>query len=179
MSNPPYGAGQEAFVNSIREAVKKEGKSFFNGKDWRCLSPKFTSVNNTTRKLSIHSFCVKFIAMWIPHLLVDDFVPSCPKCKKADSVDVNKFDWIKNPIVLFGIDSHRYLDTVYYTCNRCNNSQFAGYHKGSMHIDQCHYFGHFNFFLETNMQLMTHSTVILLTSQPPTRHSQLLNLLQT
>jgi hypothetical protein len=63
-----------------------------------------------------------------------------------DCVDTTRSRFINSPIVLFGMDTNRYLDTVLYPCNRCKRS-FAGYNKQSMKLDAKVYYAYFDFYL--------------------------------
>ena len=50
------------------------------------------------------------------------------------------------PIILYGLATHRYLDTMMYHCDDCN-SKFAGYNKKSMQLNSEQHVGYFNFYL--------------------------------
>ena len=105
------------------------------------------------------------MAVWVPHLIIHNHVPACPNCKKNKYVDVTKARWINSPKILYGVDSHRYLDTQLYPCHGCAR-RFAGYNKASMQVDANVYYGYFNFFLgkhyAVDEQLYRHTSSLLL-----------------
>ena len=47
---------------------------------------------------------------------------------------------------LYGVERHRYLDTVLYPCRNCGK-RFTGYNKKSMQLDARTYYAYFNFYL--------------------------------
>jgi hypothetical protein len=146
------GDAQWQFVKKVRGAIKKDHSGFFNDQDWRNISPCCGSYDshllnkankNTT---NVYSFYVKPLASWVPHLLIQNFVPTCPNCKSKEFVDATRARFINSPIVLYGMATNRYLDTCLYPCNKCNRS-FAGYNKQSMQLDASVYYAYFNFYL--------------------------------
>ena len=90
------------------------------------------------------SFYVKRLAVWVPHLLIKDHVPKCPDCQQGSHVNVNQTRWVTSPKVLFGLSSHRYIDTVLYKCRACRR-EFAGYNEESMCLDGNFFLGMFQF----------------------------------
>jgi hypothetical protein len=98
---------------------------------------------NTT---SVNTFYVKSLASWVPHLLFQNFVPTCPHCKSKEFVDATRARFVNSPIVLYGAATNRYLDACLYPCNKCNRS-FAGYNKQSMQLDASVYYAYFKFYL--------------------------------
>lgn len=92
------------------------------------------------------AFYVKSIAAWVPHKLIANHVPKCPKCSSSKSVDLTKCRWINQPKLLYGVSRHRYLDTVMYPCRSCS-SFFTGYDETSIKLDASLYLGYFNFYL--------------------------------
>jgi hypothetical protein len=50
------------------------------------------------------------------------------------------------PKILYGLNSHKYLDSMLYPCTKCKRC-FTGYHKVSLHLDANIVFGYFNYFL--------------------------------
>ena len=44
------------------------------------------------------------------------------------------FDWIARPKILYGLNKHRYLDSIYYCCKNCG-AKFTGYNEDSMKLD--------------------------------------------
>ena len=53
--------------------------------------------------------------------------------------------WVKNPKVLYGLDSHRYLDTKLYYCQTCNK-HFNGTHLASLALGHARLLGRFPFY---------------------------------
>lgn len=150
-TKPPYGPAQAAFIKATREGVLAQGVAFFKGKDWTRLSPKKVGTNaclnsNTGSLLTDDTFYIKDIACWVPHLLIPDFIPMCPKCEKNNGVDTCNAKFVNRPKVLYGVDTHRYLDTVSYQCLLCESS-FYGYNETSMKLASSKVTGIFNFYL--------------------------------
>ena len=146
----PYGAAQHNFIAKTRQSVKALGRSFFDTNNWTNIVPPFslhTCLTSPDLSLYAESLYVRPIAMWIPHLLVPDHCPSCPRCEKNDGVDLTQLgQFVETPKLLYGVGSHRYLDTVYYSCRFCER-KFAGYNERSMELDASRVIGIFNFHL--------------------------------
>jgi hypothetical protein len=146
------GDAQWRFVQKVRGAIMKDHIGFFNDHDWKNILPSSGSYdshllnkgNKNTR--SVHCFYVKPLAVWVPHLLIQNHIPTCPRCDEKDCVDPTRARFINCPVVLFGMDTNRYLDTVLYPCNRCKRT-FAGYNKQSMKLDAKVYYAYFDFYL--------------------------------
>jgi hypothetical protein len=149
---PPHiGQAQWDFILKTRAAIDNDASGFFRSNNWRSILPnggthQSNLLNTGTQKSSVESFYVKGIAAWVPHRLINNHIPSCPNCESNRNVDVVKSRWLTCPKVLFGLGSHRYLDTVLYPCVKCKK-HFAGYNKKSMQVDAHVYFSYFNFFL--------------------------------
>lgn len=141
----PYSKVQRAFIEDIRGKVESQGRDFFYNHDWREIKPKSGVYCSLQKKVYPESFYVKPLAVWVPHLLFEDFVPTCPHCKSKRNVNVTQARFQNSPKVLFGIEGHRYLDTVLYPCNLCKR-RFTGYHPGTIKLDMDRYQGFFNFF---------------------------------
>lgn len=59
---------------------------------------------------------------------------------------------MKYPKLLFGLKSHKYLDTKFYPCRACK-SEFCGDHKKSLQLDAKVIIGYFNFYLTTKFAI--------------------------
>ena len=143
-----YCQAQHAFIRATRDSIKTCGSRFFNDKDWRdvkLISGSRSSLTSSV-KLTTDSFYVRSLAAWVPHLLFPSFLPKCPKCCDNHYINLGESRWIDNPVILYGIATHRYLDTMMYHCDTCN-SKFAGYNKKSMQLNSKNYVGYFNFYL--------------------------------
>ena len=122
-----YGKAQADFIISIRAAIDQHQARFFEGNDWKRLTPKggrFVTPG-PDQKLDVTSFYIKPVAAWVPHLLIRGYIPSCPKCKHARSVDATASTWITTPRTLYGVHGHQYLDTKIYMCRTCK-THFPG-----------------------------------------------------
>ena len=140
-----YGQAQARFIQRTRDAIDRNSK-FFDTVDWRSILPSGGTRSSLTKAVTTESFYCKPIAAWVPELLFENHVPSCPRCKSPRSVNVAGARWINHPKVLFGVSSHRYLDTKLYPCRGCGK-RFTGYNRESMHLDEEKYMGFFNFYL--------------------------------
>ena len=136
---PKYGLQQESFIKSVREAVDSKGADFFNDKNWRCIQPKGGKRSSLTSKqqLSMDSFYINPIVMWVPHLLFKDHLPTCPHCKERRFIDISESKWIDSPIHVFGRSNHCYMDTMNYLCTnphcpKKGKGTFYGYHHKSL-----------------------------------------------
>jgi hypothetical protein len=136
-----YGAVQHDYIKKVREQINREGVGFLNNNNWREISPKGgihdISLLNKNNKITTHvdAFYVKSIASWVPHLIIENHVPQCPK--------------MNSPKILYGVDGHKYLDTLLYPCRGCAR-MFAGHNKTSMQLDAQVYYGYFNYYLGKN-----------------------------
>ena len=145
----PFGPAQAAFIKETRASLDANAKGFLKGKDWRNIQPcggRFVVGTISASPLSVESFYIKAIAAFVPHVLIPNHTPCCPHCESPKDVDTfgSKVKWIKQPKVLFGVGTHRYLDTKLYYCNGCNR-RFAGYDRKSMQLDANQWAGYFPF----------------------------------
>ena len=147
-----YGTAQDEFILKVRGSIDTDARLFFLENNWKDVRPTFgrfdSALLNTANKRTrnVDAFYVKSLAVWIPHVLIPNHVPTCPHCKRKDYVHVANARWINHPKILYGKDRHRYLDTLLYPCKACNR-HFAGYNKSSMELDAKVYYGFFNFYL--------------------------------
>ena len=98
------------------------------------------------RTVKVEAFYLKSIACWVPHILIPNHVPTCPHCEKKKYVDLKKSRWVNCPKLLYGLSTHRYLDTMLYHCRNCAR-HFTGYNRHSMELDGSVYYSYFNFYL--------------------------------
>lgn len=135
---PAFGQPQLDFIKATRLEVDKKKEDYFKGRDWRNIIPTGGRYQGATtnKRLDTESFYVKPLAVFLPHLLLKNHVPSCPKCESSLSVHTQgpQVKWVKVPKIMFGITSHKYLDTKRYWCQHCRCS-FLGYDKKSMYVD--------------------------------------------
>ena len=147
-----YGTAQKAFIDKVRGKITRDPRGYFKQQNWRNIEPsggKYDSdvLNAKSKKTTtVEAFYVRPLACWVPHLLIENHVPKCPHCKKSDQVDLTKTRWINSPKILFGIGTHKYIDTMLYPCQRCRR-HFAGYNKQSMQLSASVYYGYFNYYL--------------------------------
>jgi len=93
-----YDSAQHEFIKSVRASVLVEGANYFKKKDWKQIGPSSnTSLALTELKTCADSFHVQDVAMWVPHLLLPDHVPSCPHCKQISGVDLSKAEFVERP----------------------------------------------------------------------------------
>ena len=142
----PYSVAQDRFVQRTRHDIDANQCSYFDDHDWHRIVPNGGSRSSLRKAVSIDSFYVKPVAAWVPHLLFENHVPSCPRCRSPRFVDVKAARWINTPKILFGVSSHQYLDTKLYPCRGCGQ-RFTGYNRESMDLDEEKYMGFFNIYL--------------------------------
>ena len=144
---PPYCNAQAIFIKSVREAMDADAKKFLHDKDWRNILPKSARQGTASKKqLDVSSLYVKPVACFLPHAIIPGHIPVCPRCESADKVDTHGsyVRWIRTPKTLFGLNTHRYLDTKFYWCSACRK-RFAGYDKRSMQLSAKVWLGYFPF----------------------------------
>ena len=112
---PAFGLAQLNFIKVNRAEVDKNKEGYFKERDWRNVTPsggRFRCAG-TKRKVNVNSFYIKPLAVFVPHLLLKNHVPSCPKCESSLSVFTEgpRVKWVKVPKLLFGVNSHKHLDT--------------------------------------------------------------------
>jgi hypothetical protein len=139
----PYCQSQRDFIERTRDAIINED-DFFSRHDLRMITPNTGKYCSLTKSVYAENFYVRPIAAWVPHLLLPNFVPTCPHCKSNRFVSPSKARWQNSPKVLFGLKGHRYLDTLLYPCQSCKRC-FGGYHPDSMREDMARFQGFFNF----------------------------------
>jgi hypothetical protein len=146
-----YGDAQKRHIRETREIILQEKERFFTRHDWTRITPdvqgrRNTCLNNDNLSMVAEQFYIKAIAAWVPHWILPNHVPTCPHCENNQSVDINNIEWVDEPKILYGVRTHRYLDTVYYKCYGCG-STFAGYNEKSLKLDSASLIGIFNFHL--------------------------------
>ena len=145
---PAFGQAQLNFVTANRAEADKLREGHFKERDWRIVVPPGGRCRcaATKKKVSVDLFHVKPLAVFVPHLLLKNHVPCCPKCESSKSVHTEgpRVKWVKVPKILVGTNSHNCLDTKRHWCSHCWSS-FLGYDKQSMHLDAHKWTGFFNF----------------------------------
>jgi hypothetical protein len=148
--HPSIGSAQWTFIKKIRASVKNDSKAFVAEHNWRNVSPRGGKNDSMlfcgSKTTTVDAFYVRSMALWVPHLLIANHVPTCPRCKDNENVDVIKARWINSPKVLYGVTSHKYLDTMLYPCAKCCRT-FSGYNKQALQLDANIVFGYFNYYL--------------------------------
>ena len=142
----PYSIGQRVFVEKIRAAVLANDR-FFDTHNWQNVEPMGGRNSSLTKSTYTDRFCVRPMACWVPHLLIPNHMPCCPRCGKRDLVEVNKgVRFIRSPKMLHGVSSHRHLDALCHPCGRCKR-RFAGCDRKSPSYDADKMMFFFNFHL--------------------------------
>jgi len=140
---PRWGDAQAAFVTATRDLVEANPRKFFTTNDWRRV-PLSPVTASTAKKTSVDAFYVKDLAVWLPHLIIPGCIPTCAKCCTKSGVDPARYRWIENPKILYGLYSHRCLDTVCYWCDVCRGD-FAACHPVTIQTDASEITPIFNF----------------------------------
>jgi len=138
-----YGEAQAAFIQRTRDAIKADPCGFLLKNDWRRIKCSPQAVT-CSKKATVGSFYVKDHAVWIPHVIIPRYIPTCRRCGMKSSVDVGNWRWIECPKILYGLHTHRYLDTVYYRCDGCE-SDFVAYADETLKKDAAEITGIMNF----------------------------------
>jgi hypothetical protein len=90
---------QVKFIKAVRTSFKEKSWAWVQFKaDW-------TQITRKDLPKTVGDFCVKPVALWAPHLLIQGYQPHCPKCKSKDRVDINGFRFVSNPRILHGMCS--------------------------------------------------------------------------
>eukprot|EP00978_Attheya_sp_CCMP212_P034315 scaffold143068_cov29-Attheya_sp.AAC.1 len=87
------------------------------------------------KKIAADDFYVRPSIVWIPHLIIDGYLPQCPNCNSGQHVDLSKWYWVDFPKICYGRSGHRYLDTIRYPCTKCGIT-FRGTDQTSMKLDK-------------------------------------------
>ena len=149
MEDLPYGAAQHEFIERVRADIKNFPDTFFQKKDWRNITPpqgRYVPLN-PDRLMAAEEFYVRPVAVWVPHLIIPDFIPACTRCESSVAVNVHKGKFIDRPKILFGVKGHRYLDTVVYHCNQCKRP-FNGFTSMELKVNAKRELGFFDIFLQ-------------------------------
>jgi len=129
---PRCGTAQREFIEKTWKATK-EDPSILKGIDWRRISHSKSFLSLTTKKnVSVDSFHVKDIFVW-PHVIMPNYIPTCNRCEEKTHVDVARWSWVEHPKLLYGVQCHRCLDAVYYTCQMCG--EFNACHEDTLRLD--------------------------------------------
>ena len=142
-----YSEAQDYFVKQTRQEIDAK-PCFFDSHDWRNIVPTGGRRSSLTKEVNVETFYVRAIAAWLPERLFPNHVPCCPHCRSSRFVDVSAARWINYPKLLYGRETHRYLDTKLYPCKSCCK-RFTGYNRVSMQLDATKFMGFFNFFLSS------------------------------
>lgn len=174
---PAFGQAQLDFITANRAEADKLREGHFEERDWRIVVPPGGRCRcaATKKKVSVDLFHVKPLAVFVPHLLLKNHVPCCPKCESPKSVHTEgpRVKWVKVPKILVGTNSHNCLDTKRHWCSHCWSS-FLGYDKQSMHLDAHQWTGFFPFNLSSHFAAdeAVHTCIINAANQPTTQMQQ-------
>jgi len=137
----PHSNSQRDFIVSVRKQIDQNPR-FFDENNWSNIVPKGGRNSSLLKAICHDSFYVRPIAACVPHLLFNE-TPCCPHCGSRRHVNINSARWINSPKILYGLGTHKCLDTMLCPCNSCKR-HFAGYDKVSMGHDQDTTIGFFN-----------------------------------
>jgi len=181
---PAFGQAQLNFVAANRAEADKLREGHFEERDWRIVVPPGGRCRcaATKKKVSVDLFHVKPLAVFVPHLLLKNHVPCCPKCESSKSVHTEgaRVKWVKVPKILVGTNSHNCLDTKRHWCSHCWSS-FLGYDKQSMHLDAHQWTGFFPFNLSSHFAAdeAVYTYIINAANQPTSKTQQQLKSMST
>jgi len=128
-----HGLAQEEFIDRMRTAVKDD-PTHLETHDWQHLSVCGATTLCSAKKTSPNCFCVKDVAMWMPHMTTPGCTPPCPECESKVAVDPKRFHLVEFPKMLCGVNAHRHLDTVCCWCAECKG-EFLGWHERTLQLD--------------------------------------------
>jgi len=163
---PRYGTAQAAFIEQTRVAIDAD-PFYFRTHEWtriQCGGNRYTTMTHP-KKITVDSFYVKDLAVWIPHLLTPNYVPTCCRCLSKVAVGLDTTNWVENPKVLCGVFTHRHFDTKCCRCADCK-SDFVGWHPVTLRHDAQEIAGILNFRMskgfavddELHTFIVTHNT---------------------
>jgi len=147
---PRYGTAQAEFIEKTRCNVKDD-PTILRGINWRRISYSANHLSLTgAKKISVNSFYVKDIAIWLPHVLIPEYTPTCHRCEEKGGVDVSRWSWVAFPKILHGLHTHRYLDSVEYFCLNCGK-EFQAWNEDTLRLDGEEVTGVLNFRLSSGL----------------------------
>ena len=147
---PRCGKAQAEFIEKTRGRAKDD-PTMLRGIDWRLIACSSSHLSLTgAKKISVDSFYVKDIAMWMPHVVMTNCVPACNRCEEKTGVDVSRWSWVDNPKMLHGLHTHRYLDSVEYFCITCGKD-FQAWNEDTLRMDGEEVAGVLNFRTSSNL----------------------------
>jgi hypothetical protein len=127
----------------VEQAIRSGQCSDFK-KDWTNIRPPQPAI------FTPDYYYKRPLAVFIPHLIIPNYIPACPICKKSANVMVERYQFVQNSKPLFGLQEQRELLTVKYPCTRCADGKehwFVGYHKESLRLGGPQLLGVFRFFV--------------------------------
>ena len=129
----PRASGKKGMSIAQKMHILKVRKVVETTRDMRVYDWRNMLFQQTSGCCTPHAYYVKPSAAWVPHLIKRGFHPYCSMCEQP--VPTIDFRWVEQPMILFGVTGHRYLDTVRYKCARCNSS-FRGTNMHSLSLDK-------------------------------------------
>jgi len=144
-------------------------------KDWTNIRPPKPKRG----QISPTHYYLKPLAVFVPHLTVQNHTPHCPECKSPANVNVDKFKFVENAKPLFCLQEQRELHTVLYTCfGGGKEHSFVAHHQESLRLGGPKLLGIFRFYVAKTYAIDEHLHSFI-TSQPYAATSHLANLLAT
>jgi hypothetical protein len=129
-----FGEAQMEHIRQYRRLIDdSQCEEFY--KNWRSVLISKPTIGPKRAKVSPSDYYIRASAVWIPHIVIPDYVPCCPCCKSSASVDVSKSRWVQYPTLCYSRPNQKYLDTVTYPCTACKK-QFRGTNLESMALDE-------------------------------------------
>jgi hypothetical protein len=104
-------------------------------KDWRNVLLQKPTIGPRRKKVLVSDYYVRSSAVWLPHIIIDNYVPCCPHCKTNSRVDTSRAKWVEFPMLCYSKPLCKYLDTCRYPCMGCKKS-FRGTNLDLMALDE-------------------------------------------
>lgn len=147
-------AAQIAWRKQVEEEIKLGTCRAFKD-DWTNIRPPRPKNGQITPTY----FNLKPLACFVPHLLIKNHVPCCPKSKSQKFVHVDSFWFAENSKPLFGLTE---LHTGFYSCTSLgvDAHTFIAHHPDSLRLGGPDVLGIFRFMLPKVLRLMSHSIIL-------------------
>ena len=142
-TKPHCSDAQKAFRKKVRDEIDAGTCAAFNSGNWKEIRPTRSGQIGPTY------YDVKYIACFVPHLILPNYRPWCPNCESPCRVDMTKTRWLGSPKPLFDMGKEGELDSVRYLCCPVVGKPhtFVAYNPKSLKLGGYQLVGMFRFYV--------------------------------